>query len=396
MSHDLVIAGGGLAGAALARTMAEHGARVLVCERERRFRDRIRGEGMHPWGVREARALGIYDLLRQTCAHEARYWTSYRGTVRVNRRDLVETAPHGAGSLNFHHPDMQEVLLCAAGDAGAEVRRGVNVVQVTRGPSPTVSVEADGRVARLHARLVVGADGRRSRVRHGAGFTVRQDPERLVISGVLFTGLAASDDAVHLFHPATFGQGALVFPLGRERYRVYFASGQRDVHRRVSGKAGIADFIRYCTESGTPADWFTGARVNGPLATFEGADVWVDHPQRDGVVLIGDAAAASDPCWGCGLSLTLRDVRVLSDLLRSTDDWNDAARRYAAEHDRYYGALHTIESWMTEVIFGLGAEADRLREHALPQLAQKMGPDLVGVGPDSPTDEATRRRFLGT
>lgn len=45
--------------------------------------------------------------------------------------------------------------------------------------------------------------------------------------------------------------------------------------------------------------------------SFDAADRWVDHPYHAGVVLIGDAAAASDPCFGCGLSLTLRDVRVL-------------------------------------------------------------------------------------
>jgi flavin-dependent dehydrogenase len=65
MDYDLVIVGGGLAGSALAKNMAEHGARVLVCEREQQFRDRIRGEGMHPWGVTGARALGLYDTLRR-------------------------------------------------------------------------------------------------------------------------------------------------------------------------------------------------------------------------------------------------------------------------------------------------------------------------------------------
>jgi flavin-dependent dehydrogenase len=57
--YDLIIVGGGLAGSALAKGLAETGARVLVLERERQFRDRVRGEGMHPWGVPEVRALGL-------------------------------------------------------------------------------------------------------------------------------------------------------------------------------------------------------------------------------------------------------------------------------------------------------------------------------------------------
>jgi 2-polyprenyl-6-methoxyphenol hydroxylase-like FAD-dependent oxidoreductase len=43
---DLVVVGGGLAGASLAKSMAEHGARVLVLERDEQFRDRVRGEMM--------------------------------------------------------------------------------------------------------------------------------------------------------------------------------------------------------------------------------------------------------------------------------------------------------------------------------------------------------------
>jgi len=45
--------------------MVEYGARVLVLEREKRFKDRVRGEGMFPWGGTEMQALGIYQLIVQ-------------------------------------------------------------------------------------------------------------------------------------------------------------------------------------------------------------------------------------------------------------------------------------------------------------------------------------------
>jgi menaquinone-9 beta-reductase len=54
--YDLITVGGGLAGSALAIAMAKHGARVLVIEREEAFKDRVRGEGITPWGVAEAQA----------------------------------------------------------------------------------------------------------------------------------------------------------------------------------------------------------------------------------------------------------------------------------------------------------------------------------------------------
>jgi hypothetical protein len=63
---------------------------------------------------------------------------------------------------------------------------------------------------------------------------------------------------------------------------------------------------------------------------FDAPDSSADQPYSDGVVLIQDVAAASDPCFGCDLSLTLRDVRVLRDRLTSMPDFTAAADVYAA------------------------------------------------------------------
>jgi 2-polyprenyl-6-methoxyphenol hydroxylase-like FAD-dependent oxidoreductase len=84
--YDIIIIGGGLGGAALAKAMAEHGARILVLERERRFKDRVRGEGMWPWGVAELKELGVYQVLIETSAHEVRWLDTYIGGVRSEHR----------------------------------------------------------------------------------------------------------------------------------------------------------------------------------------------------------------------------------------------------------------------------------------------------------------------
>ena len=56
-TYDIITVGGGLGGSSLAKAMAERGAQVLVLERERQFKDRVRGEQIHPWGVAEMREL---------------------------------------------------------------------------------------------------------------------------------------------------------------------------------------------------------------------------------------------------------------------------------------------------------------------------------------------------
>lgn len=114
-------------------------------------------------------------------------------------------------------------------------------------------------------------------------------------------------------------------------------------------------------------------------------------------MLIGDAAATSDPTFSCGLSLTMRDVRVLRDHLMADSDWSRAATAYAVEHKRYYDAVHRIEGWRRDMFYGVGSEADVVRALALPLFAEDPSriPDIVGCGPDAPSGEEAWRCFFG-
>jgi 2-polyprenyl-6-methoxyphenol hydroxylase-like FAD-dependent oxidoreductase len=397
-AYDLVIIGGGLGGAALALAMAQHGTKVLVVEREEIFKDRIRGEGMTPWGTAEARALGIGELLRDACALEIRFFDTYAGPMCV-RRDLVDTTPQREPCMNFLHPEMQQVLLEAAAKAGAEVRRGVNVTGIitSTGPdtAPRVTVAYGDKVEEISARLVIGADGRNSRARTWGGFSVQKDPHRLFIGGVLLEGAAAPRDAVSLIQ--NIGRGAIFYPQREGLVRAYVLY-HRDVRdERLQGPSDLPQFLDMARQAGAPAAWLADAKPIGPLATFEGADIWVDHPYRDGVVLIGDAAAASDPSWGQGLSLTLRDVRTLRDKLLANTNWDEAAHAYADEHDCYYGALHAVEDWYTKLFMEPGDAADARRQKAMPLIMADPTrvPDVLISGPNQPMGEAERIRFFG-
>lgn len=394
MLYDVITIGGGIAGASLAKNLAEHGYRVLVLEREECFRDRVRGEQVHPWGVTEARALGIYDHLVSTCGHQTRWWLTYQGTNLVEHRDLAATTPHGVGSFNFHHPHMQEAVLQMAVNAGAEVCRGITVEDVKPGRPSSVRVRAAGQSSLLRARLVVGADGRGSRVRRWGGFTVQHDPDFLVIAGALLEGTPVPDEAMH----AVRGQDGMVLmaPLGSQRARAYFICRKSDVRSPLSGDAKVPDFLAACLATGAPAHWFDKVTVAGPLAQFNAADQWVEHPAREGVVLVGDAAAVSDPSYGCGLSLALLGVRHLRDFLLSTPDWHLASERYAVESVRNYAAVHRITNWLTELRWSTGRAAEERREAAFARFAAQPSrmPDLRGLGPQAPSDEETRNFLL--
>lgn len=111
---------------------------------------------------------------------------------------------------------------------------------------------------------------------------------------------------------------------------------------------------------------------------------------------MGDTATSSDPVQGQGLSLTLRDARVLRDCLLNTEDWDAAADAYATEHDAYAGRLHTFNQWFSEMYLAVGPEADDRRARAMALIAQDPSrqPDSLFIGPDLPADEAARKRFF--
>ncbi len=203
------------------------------------------------------------------------------------------------------------------------------------------------------------------------------------------------DDGVHVV--GTPDALILIAPLGGERARVYFICRASEGGPLLSGSARLQAFLNDCRGTGAPAEWFDQVFPAGPLAQFHAADHWVEDAAGEGVVLIGDAAASSDPSYGCGLSLTLLGVRHLRDCLISTDDWQAAIRHYASEHSRHYGAVHRITKWITEFRWTMGAEADerRARVRARLETEPDRWPDVIGLGPDAPSDETTRRFLLG-
>ena len=390
--YDIITVGGGLGGSAIAKAMAEHGARILVLEREKQFRDRVRGEGMGPWGGAEAARLGLNHALEAARANRG-YFACGLGP----QRDLVATTPQGLPNLHVYHPAMQEMVLEAAVRSGAQIVRGASVTSVVPGFPAKVEYAADGKAATERARLVIGADGRTSNVRRWGNFTIRRDPDRLIIAGVLLEGGEGyREDAIYLtLNPAVL-RGAVVIPQGGRRFRAYLMY-RSDDDLQMHGVEALPRFIAGCIECKVPSEFYANTKPAGPLASFQGADSWVDHPYSSGVVLIGDAAAASDPTWGQGLSLTLRDVRVLRDFLLADENWDLAARAYANEHDRYYKALHTWEDWYTTFFFDRGERADARRAKAMPLIMEDPSrvPDHLFCGPELPIDDSVRRRFFG-
>ena len=391
---DVVTVGGGLAASALAIAMSRSGARVLVLERETKFRDRVRGEALVSWGVGEARQLGIADLLLNTCALQVPWMEMGFGP-----RNLVETTPQKEPFFTYCHPEMQEALLAKAESCGADVRRGVTVegVEACTTGTPHAAVTARNRTTeKITARLVVGVDGRGSAVRRWGGFAVEKLHLPFQFAGVQLTGVASRQDmSTFIFNPE-LGMIAIMIPQSKHRWRCYLGYPTRS-GLAFQGTDKLDSFVRESARA-VPLMEAAYAKVEciGPLAAFDVSESWVRHPYRDGVALLGDAAATSDPTYGQGMSSALRSVRVLRDALLRHSDWAQAGDEYAREHDRCFQITHTVSGWFRTLFQDTTAEAQAARQKAMPKIAEDLMrvPDHLFSGPDLPLDETVRARLF--
>jgi 2-polyprenyl-6-methoxyphenol hydroxylase-like FAD-dependent oxidoreductase len=402
---DVVIVGAGIAGGSLGAVLARAGLEVLILERSTEHRDRVRGEYMHPWGVAEAQRMGLYDALIGAGANVLGRLVPYDETRTPAEAEAAALAlgllPGVDGPLGVGHPAACNAFDEVAVAAGARLCRGVNDVTVAPG-TPGVRFVVDGHEREVSARLVVGADGRESTVRRQLGFTEQATEPRTMGAGML---VEDADDwpATDMVIGAETDRNFLAFPQGGGRARLYLFYDIADKHRFAGAdkqQRFLDGFRLACFPGG---EIFANATPAGPCAALPMNDTWIDRPMADGVVLVGDAAGHSDPLIGEGLSVSLRDARLVSDIVLAGDDWSSAAfEPYAQERAERMRRLRFFSDVITtqSTDFGPGS-LERRRvvgerlvsdpELFMIQAAVFCGPELA---PPDLCEEATKARLF--
>jgi menaquinone-9 beta-reductase len=217
------------------------------------------------------------------------------------------------------------------------------------------------------------------------------------MAGVLLTNVHASTEIMHAVFNPELGTWTGLIPQGGGHFRAYLTY-PKTMGYRLQGESMFDLFIRESAKAYPPmADFCVGAKSAGPLASFDASDAWVEEPSRDGVVLVGDAAATTDPTYGQGLSFALRAARVLRDELTNNSDWETAGRHYAEQHRQSFQTCHAVEGWIRTLFQDPSPEAAELRTRTMPLIAEDPTrvPDHIFSGPDLPLNDQVRARLFG-
>lgn len=388
--YDVLIVGGGIAGSALSIVLARNGLSVGVLERDPEPVDRVRGEFMAGWGVVELGKLGLLDLLKGGGGIFSRRNVPYDENTPGEQAlpytlRYSDVMPEIEGTFCMSHPAMCRTLADEAERQGVSFLRGVENIQMVTGERPEVSFTFGGVRADVKPRLVIGADGRNSIVRRQLGMTVLSDVPHNLIGGMLVDGVPGWPQDMQVI--GTEGRTHfLVFPQGGDRIRLYLAYDFADKahYAGPDRRQRLIDTFAHL-QCLPQAEMIAASRPIGPFNAFSNEDHWVEDPTASGVVLIGDAAGHNDPITGQGLSIALRDVRLVSEIILSGGWDREAFRPYVEERLERMRRLRITARLATKLRAEFGEEARLRRERVMRRVrVEKMPTPMAAalVGPE--------------
>lgn len=375
--HEVLVVGGGPAGAALATRLARGGRDVLLIDRSRFPRAKCCSEYGSPGTLTELDRLGVLPAV------VGAGWTALTGTTVTAARgsSLVgRFADAGCGRPTgsaLPRREFDTLLLDTARRAGVTVREATGLRDLGRLPDGRMAATLRDDAGEHHAtaRVVIGADGLASRVARRSGLHRRGWLERVAFVAHV-SGVAGMTDQAEL-HVGESGYVGLN-PLDGERTNVALVVPRRRARHARGDAAGFM------------------ARA---LATFPGVRDRVDLDRRtsevmvtgpfhassrrsvaDGVLLVGDAADFFDPFTGEGICSALIGARLAAPVLEEALSRSGPIDRRGLSPYRRARMQHFLGKWTVERLIGYAMLHAALFDHFVGRIGRRgLGSTMINV-----------------
>ena len=354
LSYDAIVVGARCAGASTAMLLARGGLRVLLVDRGQAGTDTLSTHALMRGGVLQLHRWGVLpEIAAVTPAIRAAsfHYADEVVAVPIKPRDGVD------GLYAPRRTVLDRSLVQAARAAGAEVAFDVAAVGLIRDAGGRVAgavlAQGDGTLTRVQARMVIGADGMRSRVASLAGATVVRAGRHA--SATVYGYWSGLDVEGYHWHyrqgvsagaiPTNDGQTCLFVAMPSRRFAEELPLGLGALYHRVLSEAAPEH-----------ADAVSRARLDQKLRPFAGVPGVLRRAWGPGWALVGDAGCFRDPITAHGITDALRDAELLARaVMRGTEA---ALAGYEAARDQ--AALELFE--LSDAIASFAWDLDRVKE----------------------------------
>lgn len=315
---DIAIVGAGLAGSLAALALADLGARVALIAPPARASDG-RTTALMDQSIAFLKTLGLWDAI---IGHAAPLETMQilDGTARLLRAPPVAFRASEVGLDAFGYNIPNTPFLAAL---DARIAAESRIERVTSGVTAANAFEQgveltleDGE--RVMAGLVVGADGRKSKIRDSAGIGVRawSYPQSALVLN--FSHERPHGDVSTEFHTESGPFTQVPLP-GRRSSLVWVLPPKEAARLRELSDADLSRAVEARMQS-----MLGKVVVEGGAQSFPLSGMTADHFGKGRFTLVGEAAHAFPPIGAQGLNLSLRDIMALKDILQGIEPANYA------------------------------------------------------------------------
>jgi flavin-dependent dehydrogenase len=307
--HDAIVVGARCAGAATAMLLARRGFDVLLVDRARFPSDLPHGHFIHRHGPERLHAWGLLERVLATGCAPITSFVEDLGEFALRGEDLVvDGVPVGLGP---RRTAVDAVLVEAAVEAGADLRESLPVHELTYEDGRVTGIRGGTNMTE-RARIVIGADGRNSRIARQAQAPVYEDVPTLTCWYFSYWS-GAPGDALELY--LRDRSVIFAFPTNDDLLAVFVSwpideldAVRRDPERRLLAVLDAVPDLAERVRGGKREERIYGATS---LPNY------LRRPHGNGWALVGDAGCHKDPFLALGICDAFRDAELLTDAVEA-------------------------------------------------------------------------------